>query len=53
MSEAPFVTEPRVQRLALNLRAYAYAMGASRKDTDEEVAMEAARLILPALEHQQ
>ena len=36
-----------VEHLALYLRAYAYAMGAPRTDTDEEVAMGAARLILP------
>lgn len=42
----------RVERMALNLRAYAYAMGAPRTDTDEEVAIGAARLILPALEMQ-
>lgn len=41
----------KVERLALNLRAYAYGMGAPRRDTDEEVALGAARLILPALEN--
>jgi len=40
----------RVERLAINLRAYAYAMGAPRRDNDEEVALGAARLILSALE---
>jgi hypothetical protein len=43
-------TGAKVERLALNLRAYAYAMGAPRKDIDEEVALDAARLILRILE---
>ena len=33
----------RAERLALNLRSYAYAMGAPRRDTDEEVALGAER----------
>jgi hypothetical protein len=41
--------QAQVERLALNLRSYAYAMGAPRKEADEEVAINAARLILPAL----
>ncbi len=40
----------RIERLAINLRAYAYAMGAGRKDTDEEVALDSARLIMAAVD---
>lgn len=47
--DAP-LRESKVERLALNLRAYAYAMGAPRTETDEEVALGSARLILPLLE---
>jgi hypothetical protein len=43
-------TGAAVERLALNLRAFAYAMGAPRADSDEEVALGAAKLILPKLE---
>lgn len=42
----------KVERLALNLRSYAYAMGAPRRDSDEEVALGAATMILEALEMQ-
>lgn len=43
------IPDARVERLALNLRAYAYARGASREDADEEVALAAARSILSAM----
>lgn len=42
----------KAERLATNLRAYAYAMGAPRTAMDEEVALGTARLILPLLEKQ-
>lgn len=42
----------RIERLAINLRSYAYAMGAPRTDNDEERALTAARQILPIVDIQ-
>lgn len=41
-----------VERLAMNLRAYAHSRGAPAKDDDEAAALVAARGILAAMEKQ-
>jgi len=40
----------KVERLAINLRAYAHARGAPAQQNDEEAALGAARSILTVLE---
>lgn len=49
VSAVPVTIANAVERLAINLRAYAHSRGAPRQDDDEAAALVAAREILAAL----